>query len=113
MLRRLKTYAGSQGFVYQYYFVGQRAGAERTEYVFDVTSDRKTTYSVGIFLPQNVITAWAASHGRSLTGAEQYAAVKLRLFAAFDGLSDMPSQGRELYIDSSTLESSLATLGVD
>jgi hypothetical protein len=24
-VRRLKTYAGTQGYVYQYYFVGQRA----------------------------------------------------------------------------------------
>jgi len=24
-IRRLKTYAGAQGYVYQYYFVGQRA----------------------------------------------------------------------------------------
>jgi len=26
-IRRLKTYAGSQGYVYQYYFVGKRAAA--------------------------------------------------------------------------------------
>ena len=26
-IRRLKTYAGSQGYVYQYYFVGQRPGS--------------------------------------------------------------------------------------
>ena len=27
-LRRLKTYAGTQGYVYQYYFVGQRAARQ-------------------------------------------------------------------------------------
>ena len=48
-VRRMKTYAGSQGYVYQYYFVGKRPAlaadpeAPATEYVFDVTSDRKLT----------------------------------------------------------------------
>ncbi len=54
-VRRLKTYTGAQGYVYQYYFVGKRAAlpddpeAPATEFVFDVTSDRKLTYSVSIF----------------------------------------------------------------
>ena len=57
-VRRLKTYAGAQGYVYQYYFVGERAAladdaeASATEFVFDVTSDRKITYAVSVFLPQ-------------------------------------------------------------
>ena len=47
-VRRLKTYTGSQGYVYQYYFVGKRPAAgvsAATEYIFDVSSDRKTTSS--------------------------------------------------------------------
>lgn len=57
-IRRLKTYAGAQGYVYQYYFVGQRAAlasdpeAPATEFVFDVTSDRKVTYAVSVFFPK-------------------------------------------------------------
>jgi len=113
-IRRLKTYTGSQGFVYQYYFVGMRsAKPDRIEYIFDVTSDRKTTFAVSVFLAREVAAAWADSHGRALTDAEQYAAVKLRLFSAFDELPDMQSSGRELHLDISTLEASLATLGVD
>jgi len=113
-VRRLKTYTGSQGFVYQYYFVGMRpAKPGRTEYIFDVTSNRKTTFAVSIFLAQEVVAAWAQSHGRSLTEAEQYAAVKLRLFSAFDELSDMQFEGRELGIDISMLETSLTTLGIE
>ncbi|MGA8541136.1 MAG: hypothetical protein WB566_16660 [Terriglobales bacterium] len=76
-IRRLKTYTGSQGYVYQYYFVGKRpapaSGARPSlssesgaEYIFDVTSDRKLTYAVSIFLPRQVVAAWAESHGRSL-----------------------------------------------
>ncbi|MFZ0773714.1 MAG: hypothetical protein WCA49_06265 [Candidatus Sulfotelmatobacter sp.] len=118
-LRRLKTHAGTQGYVYQYYFVGKRAAladdpeAPATEFVFDVTSDRKLTYAVSVFLPEKSVTAWAASHGRPLTEAEQYAGAKLRLFRAFDELEDMRADGRRLVIDVALLEEVLASLGVD
>ena len=118
-LRRLKTYTGSQGYVYQYYFVGKRAAlpddpeAPATEFVFDVTSDRKLTYAVSVFLPDGTRAAWSQNHGRPLNDAEQYAAVKLRLFHAFDELEDMKTHGRRLSIDTSQLEEALATLGVE
>ena len=118
-LRRLKTYPGAQGFVYQYYFVGQRAAlatdpeAPATEFVFDVTSDRKLTYAVSVFLPEKAVSEWAKTHGRPLTEAEQYAAAKLRLFRAFDEVEDMKMQGRRLVIDTTLLEEALASLGVD
>ena len=118
-VRRLKTYAGAQGYVYQYYFVGQRPAlkddpeAPATEFVFDVTSDRKLTYSVSIFLPEQAISAWAAAHGRKLTDPEQYAAAKLRLFRAFDELADVKTEGRRLTIDSTLLEEALSSLGVE
>ena len=118
-LRRLKTYAGTQGYVYQYYFVGKRAAlaedpeSPATEFVFDVTSDRKMTYAVSVFLPDKSLTQWAATHGRSLTEAEQYAAAKLRLFRAFDELEDVMAEGRRLVIDADMLEESLTTLGVE
>jgi hypothetical protein len=115
-VRRLKTYAGSQGYVYQYYFVGKRPATtapDSTEYVFDVTSDRTHTYAVSLFLPRSVVSAWAAAHGRTLSDSEQYAAVKLRLFRAFDEVADMQSLGRRLQLDAAFLEESLASLDVD
>lgn len=118
-VRRLKTYAGAQGYVYQYYFVGQRAAlasdpeAPATEFVFDVTSDRKLTYAVSVFLPENAVTAWASTHGRRLTEPEQYAAAKLRLFRAFDEMEDVKTHGRRLVIDATLLEDTLGTLGVE
>lgn len=114
-LRRLKTYAGSQGFVYQYYFVGKRpsAASDGNEYIFDVTSDRKLTYAVSILFPRQVAAAWAEMHRRSLSDSEQYAAVKMRLFRAFDELEDMQVHGRLLQIDLQSLEESLASLGVE
>jgi hypothetical protein len=118
-VRRLKTYAGAQGYVYQYYFVGKRAAladdpeAPATEFVFDVTSDRKLTYAVSVFLPERAVTEWNAAHGRPLNDAEQYAAVKLRLFRAFDELEDLKTHGRRLTIDASLLEEALASLGLE
>jgi hypothetical protein len=114
-IRRLKTYTGSQGYVYQYYFVGKRPdpASDATEYIFDVTSDRKLIYAVSIFLSHQVVAAWAVVHGRSLSDSEQYAAVKIRLFRAFDELEEMQADGRQLRIDLPSLEESLTTLGVE
>jgi hypothetical protein len=118
-VRRMKTYASSQGYVYQYYFVGKRPAlpgdpeAPATEYVFDVTSDRKLTYAVSVFLPEKSTQAWKATHGRALSDSEQYAAIKLRLFRAFDEIEDMMASGRRLTLDAALLEVALASLGVE
>jgi hypothetical protein len=118
-VRRLKTYTGAQGYVYQYYFVGQRPAlpddpeAPATEFIFDVTSDRKLTYAVSVFLPDSTRAAWSAKHGRPLNEAEQYAGAKMRLFRAFDELEDVKTHGRRLSIDAALLEEALSSLGVE
>jgi hypothetical protein len=118
-IRRMKTYTGGQGYVYQYYFVGKRLAMTNpsqgaaTEYVFDVTSDRKTTFAVSVFLTQEAADQWAANHKRPLTDAEQYGAVKMRLFQAFDEIENMMADGRQLTVNAATLEQVLATLGVE
>jgi hypothetical protein len=117
-VRRMKTYTGEQGYVYQYYFVGKRAAVTtspegpRTEYIFDVTADRKTMFAVSVLLPDEALQAWSAAHRRTLTEAEQYGAVKMRLFQAFDEIENMLSDGRSLVVDGETLEHVLSTLGV-
>jgi len=118
-VRRLKTYTGAQGYVYQYYFVGKRPAladdpeSPAIEFVFDVTSDRKLTYAVSVFLPDSARAAWSQKHGRPLSHAEQYAAAKLRLFRAFDELEDLKTHGRRLSIDAALLEEGLTSLGVE
>jgi hypothetical protein len=118
VVRRLKSYAGAQGYLYQYYFVGKRPAlpddpaAPATEFIFDVTADRKLTYAVSVFLSAEAVAAWTTTHARPLTDSEQYAAAKLRLFRAFDELEDVKSQGRRLLIDASFLEEALTSLGV-
>ena len=118
-LRRMKTYTGGQGYVYQYYFVGKRAAladapeAPANEYIFDVTSDRKVTFAVSVFLPDEALRAWAAKHGRALNDAEQYGAVKMRLFRAFDEVEDMMADGRNLVTSEDSLEQATKSLGVE
>jgi hypothetical protein len=114
-LRRLKTYTGETGFVYQYYFVGRRPALHEaaTEYVFDVTSDRKTTFAVSIFLLENAVTTWEQTHGRKLVEAEYYASAKMRLFQAFDEVEDLMQEGRHLAIGPQDMEDLLAKLGLD
>ncbi len=118
-VRRLKTYTGQTGYVYQYYFVGKRAALESdpeapsTEYIFDVTSDRKTTFAVSIFLAPQALQSWAASRGRDLSEPEQYAAAKLRLMQAFDEIPDMLHHGRRLRLDAEQLPILLESIGVE
>lgn len=118
-LRRMKTYTGGQGYVYQYYFVGKRVAladapeAPASEYVFDVTSDRKTIFAVSVFLRDEALNAWVAQHGRALNDAEQYGAVKMRLFRAFDEIEDMMANGRRLLVTAEALEQAAGQLGLE
>ncbi len=116
-VRRLKTYTAQTGLVYQYVFVGQRPAlpgeAAGTEYIFDVSSDRKLKFAVSVFLLDDALAAWAAAHGRSLAEAERYAAAKMLLLRSFDDVEDMLSHGRRLTADAATLENLLSELGVD
>jgi hypothetical protein len=115
-IRRMKTYTGGQGYVYQYYFVGKRPdpepGPPATEYVFDITADRKTTYAVSVLVEVEALRSWTQVHGRAPTQAEEYGAAKMRLFKAFDEVEDMMAAGRHLRVDLVSLEEAFATLGV-
>ena len=118
-LRRMKTYTGGQGYVYQYYFVGRRAALEDapdapgSEYIFDVTSDRKITFAVSVFLSDEALRGWAGKHGRNLNEAEQYGVAKIRLFDAFDEIEDMMSGGRRLSLSGDLLEDATKRLSLE
>ena len=114
-VRRLKTYTSETGYVYEYYFVGKRPALHEaaTEYVFDVSTDRKATFAVSIFLLDRAVASWESQHGRKLVEAEHYASAKMRLFQAFDEVEDMMEQGRGLMIGPEEMEGLLAKLGVD
>ena len=118
-VRRLKTYTAQTGYVYEYYFVGKRTAlpddplAPATEYIFDISSDRKTTSAVSVFLPPQALESYSTSHGRTLSEPEQYAAVKMRLLQALDEIADMLQHGRRLTLDSEALSALLESVGID
>ena len=117
-VRRMKTYTGETGYVYQYYFVGKRCAlpeapeAPATEFIFDVTPDRKTMFAVSVFVKPGALAVWAAAHGRGLTETEQYGAAKMRLFRGFDQIERLKDEGRHLLIESADIEELLAPLNL-
>ena len=114
-LRRVKTYTAQTGYVYEYYFVGQRdasGGVHGTEYIFDVISDRRARYSVSVVVQEDAPQGWARTHGRNLSGPEIYAAAKLRLQQGFDEIGDMLAEGRLLTVEAGNIEELLAPLGL-
>ena len=113
VVRRVKTYVAQTGYVYQYYFVGKRTaldGSEATEYIFDVTADRKGMFAVSVLLKPEATMAWAERHGRPLSDTEQYATAKLRLQQGFDTHGNMKEEGRMLEIDAGNVENVLEPL---
>jgi len=116
-VRRQKTYSAETGYVYQYFYQGYRpaagAGRRGNEYVFQVSSDRKSAFPMTVFLPDAALDAWQQAHGRALSPTEQYAAAKMALFQAFDGRADLgpPSAGVE--IDPASIQTLLEPLEID
>ena len=97
-VRRQKTYSAQSGYVYQYFYEGHRpSSAERgTEYVFDVSSDRKTSSPVSVVVSDAAVASWQNESGRTLSATEQYAIAKMALFQAFDerGIAGSHASGR-------------------
>ena len=87
-VRRLKTYSAQSGYVYQYYFEGQRpfhdSGETGTEFVFSISADRKNWHPVSVLVSAAAIHAWQQTNVRELSGTERYAVCKMALFHAFD-----------------------------
>jgi hypothetical protein len=85
-IRRVKTYTGETGYVYQYTYSGQRPSRQPagTEFVFSVTTGREEARPLPVVVEEAAIKEWSAAHARSLSASERYALAKLALFAAFD-----------------------------
>lgn len=114
---RIKSYSAETGYVYQYHFEAirpgqRRAGQPGSEYVFIVSRDRKHSFAVPLFLRDDALAAWAAAHGRSLDGTEQYAAVKMRLFRAFDEAPDLEHERLRIEVAPENIEELLARLDI-
>ncbi len=115
--RRIKTHSAQTGYVYEYYFVGKRRSLPGeppgNEFIFDVSSDRKTRYAVSVLVTDAAVSEWASAHGRGLTNPETYAAAKMRLLQGFDETEDMLHGGRRLTLDARGIGELLGTIGVE
>lgn len=114
--RRVKSYSAATGVVYQYYFFevqkSKRGADAGTEFTYRVSVDRKTAFPIRIFARAADLEQWARENGRPLTGTEEYAVAKMRLFQAFDEIEDLASARPDLLVDSSNLESLLSALDI-
>ena len=87
-VRRMKTYSAQTGYVYQYYYQGQRpflsGGESGLEFVFEISSDRKAWNLISVRAADSAIRSWEQTHRRELSSTERYAVAKMALFQAFD-----------------------------
>jgi hypothetical protein len=116
VVRRMKSYSAATGYVYQYFFRAvetvRRGFRSGNEYVYMVSADRKSLFPVRIFVRRDAVEKWSARAGRPLTGTEEYAAAKMRLFAAFDEVEDLASARPELEVNASNLDALLGQLDI-
>lgn len=115
-VRRIKTYSAATGYVYQYYFYevqkSRRGLSAGTEYVYMVSVDRRQVFPLRIFVKQSAVDRWGRSAGRVLSGTEEYAIAKLRLFQAFDESQDTGAKQLEVVVDESNLDQLLSQLDI-
>jgi hypothetical protein len=113
-VRRVKSYSAESGYVYQYQFqdvhLAQQGTARGNEYVYYVSADRKKMFPVRIFVRVDDLNRWAKATGRALTGTEEYAVAKMRLFQAFDEGQELSATSPTLVVDESNLNALLERL---
>lgn len=113
-VRRIKTYSAESGYVYQYQFQDVHPAKKGTfagsEYIYYVSGDRKTMFPVHIFVRRDALDKWTNKTGRALTGTEEYAVAKMRLFQALDEIEDFAAKRPELVVDESNLGALLERL---
>ena len=116
-IRRQKTYSGQSGYVYQYYYEGHRPYKRDrhsgTEYVFDVSGDRKTSMAVSVLVSDTALEDWQSRHGRTLYASERYAIAKMALFQAFDERPGPAAMSADVQVRAADVEAILITLGIE
>jgi hypothetical protein len=115
-VRRMKTYSAQSGYVYQYYYDGQRpfgSSAAGIEFVFSVSADRASWRPASVLIGDAAIAAWQDRHGRQLSSTERYALAKMALFQAFDERATPERMKDEVLVRPADVEAIADTLGFD
>lgn len=115
LVRRQKTYSAQSGYVYQYFYEGQRSITSHsgTEFVFSVSADRKTSTQVSVFLSSDAMASWQQESGRTLSSTEQYAIAKMALFQAFDERETPEAMSVPVHLRPADVRAILASLNID
>jgi len=112
--RRIKSYSAASGVVYTYSFFETQRTARNlqpgTEYVYVVAADRGASFPVRVFVRADSMRRESQRLGRPLTGTEEYAVAKMRLFAEFDSDDPLSSTAADLAVDDSNIAALLAQL---
>ena len=113
-VRREKSYTAETGYVYQYFYEGFREnrfeGENGDEYLFTVSSDRVSRFPIRIFLSRKITAQWQSTRQRELNPTEQYALVKMALFAIFDRQPNLGQGLPPLAVTYDEVEEHAATL---
>jgi hypothetical protein len=115
-VRRIKTYSAATGYVYQYQFQDAHPHAAPNpadagnEYIYYVSADRKTMFPIRILVRRAALDAWSKENDRALTGTEEYALAKMRLFQALDDVEDFATKRPDLVVDDSNVADLIARL---
>jgi hypothetical protein len=114
-VRRQKTYSAQSGYVYQYFYEGQRSMSSQrgTEYVFNVSADRKTSSQVSVFITDEAMVSWQQESGRTLSATERYAIAKMALFQAFDERETPEEACADVQVGPLDVRAILASLNID
>ncbi len=118
--RRVKSYSAESGITYQYCFYEVQKTTRKqisgtgsggvTVYTYLVSGDRKTSFPLHVYVWQEAVRNWEKRVGRRMTGTEEYAVAKLRLFRGFDEAEEALAKAAELFVDDSNLDELLSQL---
>jgi len=87
--------------------------ASGTEYVFNVSHDRKTSSQISVFIHDEAIHSWQQVSGRTLSATEKYAIAKMALFQAFDERETPEAVSADVRVGSADVRTMLASLNID
>ena len=115
-VRRMKTYSAQSGYVYQYYYDGQRpfgSPAAGIQFVFSISADRANWQPTSVLIGDAAIAVWQERRGREFSSTERYALAKMALFQAFDERPTPQRMKDEVLVRQADVEAIADTLGFD
>ena len=112
----MKSYSAQSGYVYQYFYEGQRpfrsSGESGIEFVFTVSADRKAFHPVSVLVSESALLGWEQEHDHALSSTERYAISKMALFQAFDERATPDLMKQEVRVRAADVSAINETLGL-